>query len=285
MHHPHNDSLVVTTTIRNMNIHRTLVGNGSSVDILYLGAYEQMGLGQHQLTPMPTPLYGLTGDSLTPIRSNKLAMMVCIYPRISTVMANFLVVDYPLVFNLVLGRSILKELQVVTSIHHLLMKFPMLNGVGQLRECQSEGRECYNKPLKTVEKDKKWEQALVVSDQRLASSGLISENLDPHQLEDEVKIGPLEGLVKVVVYEHEPTRVLKLGENLGCELKQELTYFLKANLDVFAWTSEDMVRIHLDIICHQLNISTNFKHVQQKRRAMDAERYKAMKTKSKSSST
>ena len=59
MHHPHNDPLVITTTIGNMNVHQTLVDNGSSVDILYLGAYEQMRLfGLHQLTPTPTPTLG-----------------------------------------------------------------------------------------------------------------------------------------------------------------------------------------------------------------------------------
>ena len=70
--------------------------------------------------------------------------------------------------------------------------------------------------------------------------------------------------------------MLKLGENLRCELKEELTRFLKANLDVFAWTHEDMVGIHPDVMCHRLNISPDFKPIQQKRRAMDAKRYKAL---------
>ena len=129
-HRPHNDPLIITTTIRNMNVHRTLVDNGGSVDILYLGAYEQMGLGLHKLTP--TPLYGFTGDSLIRVGSIKLAMTVGTYRRISTVMKNFFVVDYPSAFNAVLGRPTLKELRAVTSIHHLLMKFLTPNGVGQV---------------------------------------------------------------------------------------------------------------------------------------------------------
>ena len=105
----------------------------------------------------------------------------------------------------------------------------------------------------------------------------MSEDLDPRQLEDDANIGPMEGMVEVAVSEHEPTRVLKLGENLSCELKEELTYFLKANLDVFTWTHEDIVGIHPDVMYHRLNISPDFKPIWQKRRAMDAERYKALK--------
>ena len=71
--------------------------------------------------------------------------------------------------------------------------------------------------------------------------------------------------------------MLKLGENLSCKLKEELTHFLKANLDVFPWTHEDMVGIYPDIMCHWLNISPDFKPIRQKIRVMDAERYKALK--------
>ena len=66
------------------------------------------------------------------------------------------------------------------------------------------------------------------------SSSPMSEDLDPRQLEDEVKTKPVEGLVEVVVCEQKLTRVLKLGENLSCKLKEEITHFLIAKLDVFA---------------------------------------------------
>ena len=78
----------------------------------------------------------------------------------------------------------------------------------------------------------------------------MNEDLEPRQLKDEVKTGPMEGLVEVIVCEQEPTRVLKLGENLSCKLKEELTCFLMANLYVFAWTHKAIVEIHPAIICH-----------------------------------
>ena len=76
-----------------------------------------------------------------------------------------------------------------------------------------------------------------------------------------MKTRPIEGLVEVAMCEHKPTKVLKLGRNLGCELKDEFTYFLKANLDVFALTHEDMVGIQLDVMCHRLNINLDFKPI------------------------
>jgi hypothetical protein len=41
---PLNDVLVVIVTIANHTIHRILVDNGSSVDILYWLAFQQMGI-------------------------------------------------------------------------------------------------------------------------------------------------------------------------------------------------------------------------------------------------
>ena len=44
VHHPHNDALLITMVIGNMNVHRVLVDNGSSVNILMYSTYEKMGL-------------------------------------------------------------------------------------------------------------------------------------------------------------------------------------------------------------------------------------------------
>ena len=68
--------------------------------------------------------------------------------------------------------------------------------------------------------------------------------------------------------------MLQLGENLSCELKEELTHFLKANLRAHSFK---LVGIHPNVICHRLNISPDFKPIWQKKRAVDAERYKTLK--------
>ena len=44
LHHPHDDALVVSIRVGDYNMHRMLVDNGSSSDILYYPAFQQMGI-------------------------------------------------------------------------------------------------------------------------------------------------------------------------------------------------------------------------------------------------
>ena len=44
LHHSHDDALVVSIRVEDYNMHRVLVDNGSSADILYYLAFQQMGI-------------------------------------------------------------------------------------------------------------------------------------------------------------------------------------------------------------------------------------------------
>ena len=44
LHHPYDDALVVSIRVGDYNVHRMLVDNGSSADILYYPAFQQMGI-------------------------------------------------------------------------------------------------------------------------------------------------------------------------------------------------------------------------------------------------
>jgi hypothetical protein len=47
--HPHDDTLVVTLEIAGYSTRRVLIDNGSSADIIYLTAFQQMRIGKNQL--------------------------------------------------------------------------------------------------------------------------------------------------------------------------------------------------------------------------------------------
>ena len=46
LYHPHDDALVISLRVGDYNIHRMLVDNGSSADILYYPAFQQMGINR-----------------------------------------------------------------------------------------------------------------------------------------------------------------------------------------------------------------------------------------------
>lgn len=89
-------------------------------------------------------------------------------------------------------------------------------------------------------------------------------DLDPRMPLPVKKIGPAEDTVSIEVDTSFPDRALKIGSQLSPEMFERLSSFLKANLDVFAWSHADMVGIDPNIMCHHLNVDPAKKGVRQK---------------------
>ena len=79
--HPHCDALVIKAMVTNNDMHRILVDNGSSADILYFQVYDRIGLKVSDLKPSPNPVYDFTGDSIIPLVVIQLSMTLVDYPR------------------------------------------------------------------------------------------------------------------------------------------------------------------------------------------------------------
>ena len=56
IHHSYDDALIVSIRIGDYNTHQVLVDNGSSADILYYPAFQQMWINREYLVPTNTPL-------------------------------------------------------------------------------------------------------------------------------------------------------------------------------------------------------------------------------------
>lgn len=61
VHHPHDDAIIITLLIADYTTRRVLMENGSSADILYYPAFQQMRLRRDQLHPVNSPLVGFGG--------------------------------------------------------------------------------------------------------------------------------------------------------------------------------------------------------------------------------
>ena len=142
-HHPHDDAIINSLLIADYMTRTVLVNNGSSTDVLYYLAFQQMRLGRDQFRPVNSPLVGFGGMKVQPVGTITLPVVVRAYPRQITKEVNFLVMNCSSSYKTIIGRLTLNNWKAVTSTYHLSVKFPKDYRVGQVQEDQLATRECY----------------------------------------------------------------------------------------------------------------------------------------------
>jgi len=80
LHHPHNDALVVSIRVGDYNTHQVRVDNGSTVDILYYPAFQQMRIDREWLVQTNSPLVKFRRTKVYPLSTIILPIMVSDYP-------------------------------------------------------------------------------------------------------------------------------------------------------------------------------------------------------------
>ena len=95
--------------------------------------------------------------------------------------------------------------------------------------------------------------------------------------EKRVMAEPTEALETISLDENNLERCTRVEADLEEKIKKGLVWFLKKNIDVFAWSHEDMLDIDLSVITHHLNVCPTFKLVRQKKRVFAPERDNAIK--------
>ncbi|KAL0370723.1 UNVERIFIED_CONTAM: hypothetical protein Sangu_0390400 [Sesamum angustifolium] len=90
-----NDALVITALLANCEIKRAFIDSGSSTDILFGEAYDQMQLGDVPLEAVDTSLYGFAGEVVHPKSMISLSLTLRTAPLQKTCLLKLLVVDIP----------------------------------------------------------------------------------------------------------------------------------------------------------------------------------------------
>ena len=80
LYHPHDDALVISVRVGDYNVHWMLIDNGSSTDILYYPAFQQMGISRARLIPTNASLVGFGGTTVLSVGSITLSVTIGDYP-------------------------------------------------------------------------------------------------------------------------------------------------------------------------------------------------------------
>ena len=202
IHRPHDDAIVITLLIADYTTRRVLVDNGSSADILYYPAFQQMRIGRDQLRLVNSPPVGFSGMKVQPVGTISLPVVVGAYSQQITKNVNFLVVDCSSLYNATIGRSTLNSWKAVTSTYHLSVKFPTEHGVGQVQGDRLVTRECY--------------LAMLAMDEQLQTM-----NIE----EKRIVVEPTEALENILLDESNLERHTRVGVDLKEKTKKDLVQF------------------------------------------------------------
>ena len=140
---PYNDPLVIMLTIEGFNTKRILVNNDSSADIINLPAFQQLKLDPRRLRSFDSPLVSFSRDRVYPKGIVTLTVTVGTYPWQLTRQLDFLVVDCPSSYNVIIGRPTLNKWKAAMSTYFLKVKFSTDDGVGEVKGDQVLARKCY----------------------------------------------------------------------------------------------------------------------------------------------
>jgi len=148
---PYEDDPVVISVITiGQNVHRVLIDQGSSTDVMFWGTFVNLQISLDQIMSYDDCLVGFAGDQVEVQGYVKLSTTFSDKNATRTITVKYIVINTPSMYNLFLGRPSLNRTGVVAFSAHMKMKLPSLEGkVITMRVDQKITRKCYENNLKS----------------------------------------------------------------------------------------------------------------------------------------
>jgi hypothetical protein len=126
---PHADAMVITCRVAGWDLHKVLADNGSQADIIFLHAFDRMGISHNLLKPADNPLYGFEGNGTFPVDKIELPLSFGTTPNARSEQVTFDIVDMVYPYNAIMGRGSINKFEAAIHGLYLCMKVPGPQGV------------------------------------------------------------------------------------------------------------------------------------------------------------
>ena len=148
---PHeNDPVVISVVTAGTKVHRVLVDQGRSFDLMFWTTFNKLQLSPDMLRSYGACLCGFMGDHVEVRDHLELRTTFTDGTASRTESFRYLVVNASSAYNMLLGRPTLNRLGAVPSTRHMKMKLPNLAGkVITIKSDQKDAKRCYYNNLKT----------------------------------------------------------------------------------------------------------------------------------------
>nr|GEX38966.1 hypothetical protein [Tanacetum cinerariifolium] len=203
-----------------------------------------------RLSRTHTKLVGFSREQLRPMEKIELEVVFKNEGLSRETMMKFTMVEVSSPYNIILGRTRIRELRAVSSTTHAMMKFPTPRGIATLVPRKDTIFECRQIEVRQA-----------------------SPEEPPKEKIKEKKESPTED---VMINPTFPDQKITIGTQFSQACRNQLIELLKNNNDVFAWQPPDMVGIPRRINQHALNVNPSITPIAQKRGTLGQEKSKVV---------
>ncbi|XP_066160046.1 uncharacterized protein [Oryza sativa Japonica Group] len=208
-----------------------------------------MGLPTQALTPAPASLHGFDGEAVQVLGQALLLIAFGSGENKREEQILFDVVDIPYNYNAIFGRATLNKFEAIS--HHNYLKLKMSGPIGVI-------------VVKGLHPS-----AVSKGDLAIINRAVHSIETEPHERPKHTpKPTPHGKITKVQIDDANPTKLISLGGDMGEEEVESILEVLKKNIDIFAWSPDEVGGVPADLIMHHLAVKPDIKPRKQKLRKM-----------------
>jgi hypothetical protein len=145
--------LIVCPIVKNVKLNRVLVAGGSSLNIMFLKNFDQMGLSRSLLRPSRAPFHGIVpGAAATPVGQIILPITFGTSENFYTETIQFEVVDFKTTYIVFLGWPTLSKFMAIPHYAYLISKMLGTRGVISFKGDVKRAFDCDRESCDTADR-------------------------------------------------------------------------------------------------------------------------------------